>query len=600
MDSICDKIVIKGNELTNEINDILKSEWYDQDSLGLVSSGNNLYELMKNKYVGITRKVCNDFVKNQRRWQLKRRSTQHLILNPIVRQYPNELWCFDLIDFQKYSGANYGISYLLVVIDHFSKFGWVRPLASRLQNNIIDQLKQIIKVETTPVFMLSDNEFRNNIFNNFYKEHQIIGFTSKAYTPEQNGCAERFVGTIKRKLYLCMGEKNRYIDFIENVCYNYNNEIHSTHGQRPVDVYRFMNENEYKNIEKKIELKGKKMLNTYKMEFEIGDKVRLSVKTKSGSVWTEDIYTISAKKKRVYQLENRYLDQNLSFWQEDVGVKIVFYSNESNAFSNVKKIIVYGKLKEHVKSFKESFNILDTQIEYRELNENDEDFFFSINDNEKVKITNNEKDKFYYKSFLLDKKWYKNYRLNKINVEDNKDITINKREGMNNYKRSDFENLDPNQWYKKYDALKRFLQNTDYDHDFRSIVRNNLVTEMSTDKTWYSFSRAQLTEIKTLQILKEGDIVPVYNLRNNEEKYKSSTLYKNLTKENNGYLWYRYATSDGYKKFDKEYNQYDIPEVKKQLKELVLKKIAEYRNNNKKTKETSNYEDFFKHVEDLK
>jgi hypothetical protein len=257
-------------------------------------------------------------------------------------------------------------------------------------------------------------------------------------------------------------------------------------------------------------------------------------------------------------------------------------------------------LKEHVKSFKESFNILDTQIEYRELNENDEDFFFSINDNEKVKITNNEKDKFYYKSFLLDKKWYKNYRLNKINVEDNKDITINKREGMNNYKRSDFENLDPNQWYKKYDALKRFLQNTDYDHDFRSIVRNNLVTEMSTDKTWYSFSRAQLTEIKTLQILKEGDIVPVYNLRNNEEKYKSSTLYKNLTKENNGYLWYRYATSDGYKKFDKEYNQYDIPEVKKQLKELVLKKIAEYRNNNKKTKETSNYEDFFKHVEDLK
>ena len=43
----------------------------------------------------------------------------------------DEIWAADLVEMQKFSKWNKGIKYLLMVIDVFSKFGWIKPLKDK-------------------------------------------------------------------------------------------------------------------------------------------------------------------------------------------------------------------------------------------------------------------------------------------------------------------------------------------------------------------------------------------------------------------------------------------------------------------------------------
>ena len=59
---------------------------------------------------------------------------------PIRRQFPkrrvisygiDNIWAADLVEMGKFSKWNKGNKYLLMVIDVFSKFGWIRPLKDK-------------------------------------------------------------------------------------------------------------------------------------------------------------------------------------------------------------------------------------------------------------------------------------------------------------------------------------------------------------------------------------------------------------------------------------------------------------------------------------
>ena len=43
----------------------------------------------------------------------------------------DQIWCSDLVDMQKLSKWNKGFKYLLMVLDLFSKYGWIVPLKSK-------------------------------------------------------------------------------------------------------------------------------------------------------------------------------------------------------------------------------------------------------------------------------------------------------------------------------------------------------------------------------------------------------------------------------------------------------------------------------------
>ena len=89
----------------------------------------------------------------------KRGSTKIFIdeiyTKPPLRNYPtnktkiesiDDIWSSDLLDMNDYGiKNNKGYRYILVVIDNFSKVGWIIPLKNKYAQSITDAFSQIIK-----------------------------------------------------------------------------------------------------------------------------------------------------------------------------------------------------------------------------------------------------------------------------------------------------------------------------------------------------------------------------------------------------------------------------------------------------------------------
>ena len=52
----------------------------------------------------------------------------------------DKIWAADLVEIQKFSKWNKGIKYLLMVIDVFSKYGWIKPLKDKKTESVVQHL----------------------------------------------------------------------------------------------------------------------------------------------------------------------------------------------------------------------------------------------------------------------------------------------------------------------------------------------------------------------------------------------------------------------------------------------------------------------------
>jgi gag-pre-integrase-like protein/integrase-like protein/Pol polyprotein len=89
-----------------------------------------------------------------------------------------------------------GKKYCLVIVDDFSRYSWVYffKLKSETQETFIDFINLVQRQHNVPVLIIrSDNgtEFKNYTLNDFLSDEGIKHQYSAAYTPQQNGVAER-------------------------------------------------------------------------------------------------------------------------------------------------------------------------------------------------------------------------------------------------------------------------------------------------------------------------------------------------------------------------------------------------------------------------
>ena len=171
---------------------------------------------------------------------------------PIIRKFnkrklsfKDNIWGADLADMQLLSKFNKGIKYLLCVMDLFSKYAFVVPLKDKKGISIVMHFR---------VFQLNLKE--NQIK---YGLKKVLNFKTLLL---ENGCkimalyegksvvAERFIRTLKSKIYKCMTSisKNVYINKLNAIVNKYNNTDHTTVKMKPIDV----KDNTYINTSKKI------------------------------------------------------------------------------------------------------------------------------------------------------------------------------------------------------------------------------------------------------------------------------------------------------------------------------------------------------------
>ena len=132
----------------------------------------------------------------------------------------DNIWEADLADMQLISNFNKGFTFLLCVINIFSRYAWIVSLKGKKGVNVTYAFQKILddsNRKPSKIWVDRGSEFYNSSFRKWLKDNDI-----ETYSIHNEGklvVAERFVRTLKTKIYKYMTavSKNVYIDKLDDI-----------------------------------------------------------------------------------------------------------------------------------------------------------------------------------------------------------------------------------------------------------------------------------------------------------------------------------------------------------------------------------------------
>ena len=137
---------------------------------------------------------------------------------------------------QLISKFNKRIHFSLCVIDIFGKYSRVVHLKEKKGITIFNAFQVILDEsnhKTNKIWVDKWSEFYNRSMKSWLQENDIKMYST--YNQEKSVVVERFIRTLKDKIYKCIYE-NVYINNLGDIVNKYNNTCHSTIKLKPVDV----------------------------------------------------------------------------------------------------------------------------------------------------------------------------------------------------------------------------------------------------------------------------------------------------------------------------------------------------------------------------
>ena len=268
---------------------ILEENYYNPRSIG--------------SYGGIERLKKKSKLKNKRVKKWLDSQDTYTLHKPIRRNFTrrrvlvggiNQQFQGDLVDMQRLKSSNNNISFLLTLIDVFSKYAYVFPLKNKKGESVAQCLKKLFK-STPPMLQLQTDrgvEFKNRDVQLTLKKYGVEFFVTHNDDIKAS-VIERFNRTLKERIFRYLTRKNtyKYIDVLNDIVESYNNSYHRS-IKRPPSTVNYKNQEE---VWKTLYLKEKKVREESLRE---GDRVRISKVKKlfeKGYLpnWTIELFTIS-------------------------------------------------------------------------------------------------------------------------------------------------------------------------------------------------------------------------------------------------------------------------------------------------------------------
>ena len=149
--------------------------------------------------------------------------------------HPLERVSADLIDLV---GSSTRHRYVLVIIDHFSRFLQLVPLRRKDAESVTEAfIKEYVTLFGPPRALQTDNgtEFTNNLFSEVCKLLSIRTAFTTAYYPQANGLVERSNRVIKDALAtLVQSRPAKWPEYLPQVRLALNTAIHRSTGEQPL------------------------------------------------------------------------------------------------------------------------------------------------------------------------------------------------------------------------------------------------------------------------------------------------------------------------------------------------------------------------------
>jgi len=229
-------------------------ESYLKDPMLTGYSRDALYDkVVRDKWLGISKREVDAFLKNTdmiSKGKAKFRA-------PIVKSYrplfPMQHWQIDLIDMQAYSEDNQFYSWIVVIIDIFSKFVYVYPIMKKEPKFVANILNRIFLNGDIPKMIQHDDgtEFKGDV-TKLLKDFNVQDITNAPYSPQTNGFVENKNKQIKNYIvtYMTTRKTERYYDVLNRIAFNINNTKHSVTKMTPFQIHRGIDIDTNRGIEK--------------------------------------------------------------------------------------------------------------------------------------------------------------------------------------------------------------------------------------------------------------------------------------------------------------------------------------------------------------
>ena len=157
---------------------------------------------------------------------------------------PEQPWDVVAVDLLQLPKSHHGSQYLLVCVDHFSRYVVLIPVKSKSAVAIAHGLvTQLICPHTTPRVLMSDNgtEFRNAVLAEICTMYNIKQTFTVAYHPSSNGLVER----ANRKILECLRHVvselyDDWEDWIPHVAACINSSVCESTGKTPYYILNGM------------------------------------------------------------------------------------------------------------------------------------------------------------------------------------------------------------------------------------------------------------------------------------------------------------------------------------------------------------------------
>ena len=262
----------------------------------------NKSKFIKNPTIGhnISNKKLNDADKMILAKELHKPVRKKFPKRRIITKGIDDLWAADLVIMRNYSDENKGYSYIITVIDTFSKFSWALELKKKDGISVSEAFEKIIKLAISqnhqaPKLLHADKglEFENKHFKKVLQEYGIKMYHTQ--NEEKSSIIERFNRTLNSKMRLQFEVTNskKWIKILQSLIYEYNfKDIHRSIGMRPCEVNK---SNEDDVFHKLFYTKNKPKP---KIKFSVGDRVRITASKKTFdnkfiNNWTKEIFIVN-------------------------------------------------------------------------------------------------------------------------------------------------------------------------------------------------------------------------------------------------------------------------------------------------------------------
>lgn len=246
----------------------------------------------------VPRRKVETFLEGEDAHTLHRTRRIHFKRNQVYADTIDAVWQADLTDVQDLENENPGCRFLLCIVDVFSKFGWIEPIASKSARDVLKGFEAVFaRTERRPSCLITDKgrEFQNQLVRKYLKDMDVDLYNTENPDTKASVC-ERWQRTIKQKLWKIFTQREKYVftdGTLQDVVDAYNHTYHRSIKMRPIDVTQDRVLEVYNNLYHNAEFWRGDKSHTIK----VGDYVRIS--REKGRYekgyhwnWSEEIYRV--------------------------------------------------------------------------------------------------------------------------------------------------------------------------------------------------------------------------------------------------------------------------------------------------------------------